>query len=251
MSDNENFDKPEDADRRDGGDSPADPADRATGRASDDQAFNDIVEGVELNTDGVDQSTGSGPEGPTDPPSRESQLATLLAERTEDLQRLQAEYVNYKRRVDRDRDLARQVGVRKVVADLMPVLDSIEMARQHGELEEGSGFRAVADALAKVAAAHDLPSFGAVGEEFDPHVHEALMQVPLPGATVTSVSQVMQPGYKLGDQVLRPARVAVSDPDPNAVSDGNGSTGTGSTGSNGSGASEADGGSGQSPAGDN
>ncbi|AZZ41467.1 nucleotide exchange factor GrpE [Acidipropionibacterium jensenii] len=241
MSDNENFDKPEDADRRDGGDSPADPADRATGRASDDQAFNDIVEGVEL-------STGSGSEGPADPPSRESQLATLLAERTEDLQRLQAEYVNYKRRVDRDRDLARQVGVRKVVADLMPVLDSIEMARQHGELEEGSGFRAVADALAKVAAAHDLTSFGAVGEEFDPHVHEALMQVPLPGATVTSVSQVMQPGYKLGDQVLRPARVAVSDPDPNAVSDGTGSTGTGSTGS---GASEADGGSGQGPAGDN
>ncbi|MCI1748902.1 MAG: nucleotide exchange factor GrpE [Acidipropionibacterium sp.] len=226
MSDNENFDN---------GDA-AQPDKRADDASTDDkQAFDEIVEGVELNTDDAQTAdAGAGqPDGAEqgdaaqDPPSRESQLATLLAERTEDLQRLQAEYVNYKRRVDRDRDLARQVGVRRVVQDLMPVLDSVEMARQHGELADGSGFKAVADALAKVAADHDLTTFGQVGEEFDPHVHEALMQVPLPGATVTSVSQVMQLGYKLGDQVLRPARVAVSDPDPSAVS-GSGDAGSGS-----------------------
>lgn len=217
MSDNENFDSSGDA------------ASHSDKQAADKQAFDEIVEGVELDGDsaaragqaaGADQ--GGAVQDAQDPPSRESQLASLLAERTADLQRLQAEYVNYKRRVDRDRDLARQVGVRRVVQDLMPVLDSVEMARQHGELIEGSGFKAVADALQKVAADHDLTSFGEVGVEFDPHVHEALMQVPLPGAKVTSVSQVMQLGYKLGDQVLRPARVAVSDPDPSATADGSG-----------------------------
>ena len=100
-----------------------------------------------------------------------------------------------------------------VITDLMPVLDSIAMARQHGEVE--GGFKLVVDELEKVANTHGLSSFGEVGDAFDPNLHEALMQMPMEGATVTSVSQVMQPGYKLGDRVLRPARVAVSDPDPN------------------------------------
>lgn len=239
MSDNENFDDRDDAGQpgqggagdQDGAGSPEaqdsqkgqdaqDGTKSQDGQAgdaqADRQAFDEIVDGVELNTPEEAAADADQP----DPPNREEQLATLLAERTEDLQRLQAEYVNYKRRVDRDRDLARRAGVRKVVTDLMPVLDSIEIARQHGELAEGSGFKAVADSLEKFAAAHDLTSFGEVGEEFDPHIHEALMQVPLAGATVTSVSQVMQSGYRLGDQVLRPARVAVSDPDPNAVAGG-------------------------------
>lgn len=142
-------------------------------------------------------------------------LEATVAERTEDLQRLQAEYVNYKRRVDRDRQLSRQSGAEGVVTDLMPVLDSIHMAAQHDELT--GGFKMVADEIAKVAAKHGLESYGAVGDEFDPRLHEALMQLPMPGVTVTTVSQVMQQGYTMNDRVLRPARVAVSDPDPAAA----------------------------------
>lgn len=150
---------------------------------------------------------------PGDP--RVAEMETLVAERTADLQRLQAEYVNYKRRVDRDRQLSKQTGIEAVVGDLMPVLDSIHMARSHDELN--GGFKLVADELAKVAAKYGLEAFGEVGDEFDPHLHDALMQVPLAGATVTCVSQVMQQGFRINDRVLRPARVAVSDPDPAAA----------------------------------
>ncbi|RMB62000.1 nucleotide exchange factor GrpE [Tessaracoccus antarcticus] len=138
--------------------------------------------------------------------------AALAAERTSDLQRLQAEYVNYKRRVDRDRSLSRQSGVEAVVADLMPVLDSISLAREHDDL--GGGFKMVAEALEKVAAKHGLTSFGAVGEVFDPNRHDALMEIPMEGTEVevTTISQVMQQGYALGDRIIRPARVGVANP---------------------------------------
>lgn len=141
-----------------------------------------------------------------------AQLKALVAERTLDLQRLQAEYVNYKRRVDRDRDLARSAGAEKVLTELLSTLDAVSMADAHGELT--GGFKMVADELHKVTGKHGLVAFGAVGDEFDPHRHEALMHQQMPGATTTCVSAVMQQGYQLGDRVLRPARVAVSDPDP-------------------------------------
>ena len=135
----------------------------------------------------------------------------VAAERTADLQRLQAEYVNYKKRVDRDRALARQLGIEAVVADLMPVLDAIQLAKSHGDLD--GGFKMVADELEKVAARHGLVAFGDVGDRFDPTRHEALMEVPLEEeVTVTTVSQVIQPGYQLRDRVIRPARVAVANP---------------------------------------
>lgn len=135
----------------------------------------------------------------------------VAAERTEDLQRLSAEYVNYKRRVDRDRNLARQAGIEAVVTDLMPVLDSISLARTHEDLE--GGFKLVAGELEKVAGKYGLVSFGEVGEEFDPNKHDALMEIPIEGGvTVTTVSQVMQQGYLLGERVIRPARVGVANP---------------------------------------
>lgn len=135
----------------------------------------------------------------------------IAAERTEDLQRIQAEYVNYKRRVDRDRALSRQSGIEAVVTDLMPVLDSISLARTHEDLE--GGFKLVADELEKVTGKYGLVSFGEVGEEFDPNKHDALMEVPIEGGVeVTTVSQVMQHGYALGDRVVRPARVGVANP---------------------------------------
>ena len=136
---------------------------------------------------------------------------TVAAERTADLQRLQAEYVNYKKRVDRDRALARQLGIEVVVTDLMPVLDAIQLAKSHGELD--GGFKMVAEEFEKVAAKHGLVIFGAVGDPFDPTHHEALMEVPLEEkVAVTTVSQVIQPGYQLNDRVIRPARVAVANP---------------------------------------
>ncbi len=140
-----------------------------------------------------------------------SELEALVAERTADLQRLHAEYVNYKRRVDRDRDLARLKGIETVVTDLLPVLDSIEAAKSHDELE--GGFKLVADELHKVVGKYGLEVFGEVGEAFDPTIHEALMHLPLEGEVdVTTISQVMQKGVKLHDRVIRPARVAVADP---------------------------------------
>lgn len=138
-------------------------------------------------------------------------LETLVAERTADLQRLQAEYVNYKRRVDRDRDLARQAGVEAVMVDFMPVLDSISLAKQHGDID--GGFKLVAVELQKLTDKHGLVAFGEVGDPFDPVLHEALMAVPLEHPVdVVTVSQVMQQGYQLKGRVVRPARVAVANP---------------------------------------
>ena len=136
------------------------------------------------------------------------------AEHLEDLRRLQAEYVNYKKRVDRDREQARDRGVTQVVEALLPVLDDIHAAREHGELE-GGPFAAIADKLEGILGRFGVESIGAKGEEFDPVIHEALMHVEadLPeDATTTTVVQVIQPGFKMGERVVRPARVSVADP---------------------------------------
>jgi molecular chaperone GrpE len=136
------------------------------------------------------------------------------AEHLEDLRRLQAEYVNYKKRVDRDREHARDRGVTQVVEALLPVLDDIHAAREHGELE-GGPFAAIADKLEGILGRFGVETLGAKGEEFDPAIHEALMHVEaeLPeDATTTTVVQVIQPGFKMGERVVRPARVSVADP---------------------------------------
>ncbi|MEO6019272.1 MAG: nucleotide exchange factor GrpE [Knoellia sp.] len=143
----------------------------------------------------------------------------LAAARLDDLQRLNAEYVNYKRRVDRDRAAVQERAVRDVLETLLPVLDDIQLAREHGDLTDGP-FAAIADKLEGSLGKFGLTRFGAVGETFDPMHHEALMHAAwdadnseLPSdATTTTVVQVLQPGYRAGDQVLRPARVAVADP---------------------------------------
>jgi molecular chaperone GrpE len=140
-----------------------------------------------------------------------AELEEVIAERTGDLQRLQAEYSNYKKRVDRDRTLARQGGIETVVLDLLPVLDSVEAAREHDELV--GGFKLVADELEKIAGKYGLEVFGEVGEAFDPQIHEALLAMPYEGEiSEPTISAVMQKGVKLNDRVLRPARVAVADP---------------------------------------
>lgn len=143
----------------------------------------------------------------------------LAAERLGDLQRLQAEYVNYKRRVDRDRALMQERAVRDVLESVLPVLDDIQAARDHGDLVDGP-FAAIADKLEATLGKYGLERYGAKGEAFDPMQHEALMHAPWPegdddlptDAQSTTVVTVLQPGYRAGEQVLRPARVAVADP---------------------------------------
>jgi len=141
-------------------------------------------------------------------------LEALAAERLADLQRLQAEFVNYRRRVERDRDVARGTAVAGVLEALLPVLDDVHLARQHGDLE-GGPFAAIAEKLDSVLGRLGLVRYGEPGEPFDPSVHEALIHTEAElaeGTTGTTVVQVLQPGYRAGDRVLRAARVAVADP---------------------------------------
>ena len=151
-------------------------------------------------------------EAPAEPEApQQPTVEQQLAERTADLQRLQAEYVNYKRRVDRDRELVRAQGETAVLQSLLTVLDDIGRADEHGEL--AGGFKAVADAIHQLAAKHGLESFGAKGEPFDPAVHEAVFHAGESAEVdTTTIDSVMRIGYRHGDRVLRPATVGVVEP---------------------------------------
>jgi molecular chaperone GrpE len=142
------------------------------------------------------------------------ELKAALAERTSDLQRVQAEYVNYKRRVDRDRDLARKVTIEGVLKDFLSVLDDVRSAREHEELN--GGFKAVAEEIERVTSKYGLESFGEAGDPFNPHIHEALLHAHAVGIDGPTCVEILQPGYRIGDRILRPARVAVAEPEPDA-----------------------------------
>jgi len=149
----------------------------------------------------------AGGAGPTD----DDELARQLAERTADLQRVQAEYANYRRRVDRDREVIRQTAVAGVLGNLLPALDDIGRARDHGELE--GGFKSVGEALEQTVERLGLVRFGTAGDRFDPTVHEALTHTHSAEVTEPTCVEVFQPGYRIGDRVVRAARVAVADPE--------------------------------------
>ncbi|HEX4060587.1 MAG TPA: nucleotide exchange factor GrpE [Streptosporangiaceae bacterium] len=133
-----------------------------------------------------------------------------LAERTADLQRLQAEYANYRKRVERDRAAVREQSLANVLAELLPVLDDIGRAREHGELS--GGFKSIAESFESAVAKLGLTTYGEKGDAFDPVVHEALMHSYSDDVTEPTCVQILQPGYKIGDRILRPARVAVAEP---------------------------------------
>ncbi|MEV7392156.1 nucleotide exchange factor GrpE [Streptomyces sp. NPDC091215] len=143
------------------------------------------------------------------------QVRTALGERTADLQRLQAEYQNYRRRVERDRITVREIAIANLLTELLPVLDDIGRAREHGELV--GGFKSVAESLETVAAKMGLQQFGKEGEPFDPTIHEALMHSYAPDVTETTCVAILQPGYRIGERTIRPARVAVAEPQPGAT----------------------------------
>jgi molecular chaperone GrpE len=133
-----------------------------------------------------------------------------LAERTADLQRLQAEYANYRKRVDRDRAAVREQAVVGTLSGLLPVLDAIDQAREHGELS--GGFKSVADSLQAALGRLGLVAYGEKGDPFDPKIHEALTHSYSSDVTEDTCVEILQPGYKVGERILRPARVAVAEP---------------------------------------
>ena len=139
-------------------------------------------------------------------------VTEVIAELRNDLLRLQAEYVNYRRRVERDRDVARDQAVIGVLNSLMPVLDDIDAARQHGDLADGP-FAAIAGKFENALKAYELTRIDETGVAFDPNIHEALIQQPSADVQADSVSQVLRAGYRKGDRVLRAAQVIVAIPE--------------------------------------
>jgi molecular chaperone GrpE len=151
------------------------------------------------------------PSGATGP-SPEAQLA----ERTADLQRLQAEYANYRKRVDRDRQMVAENATYQALVPIVDVLDTVDRAREHATTSGESldeGLRAVADQLERAVAGRGLSRFGEPGDPFDPNLHEALSHLGEdPDVQVTTVKQVVKAGYRIGDRVVRAAQVLVVDP---------------------------------------
>jgi molecular chaperone GrpE len=180
---------------------------------------------------------GSGAEtaAPAGAASREQELASQLAERTADLQRVSAEFANYRKRVERDRLAVREQALANVLVTLLPVLDDIGRAREHRELT--GGFKSVAESLETIVAKLGLTRFGEQGEPFDPNVHEALTHSYSSGVTEPTCVQILQPGYRVGERIVRPARVAVAEPDeaqaPAGSGDADSEAGAAGTGSRG------------------
>lgn len=136
----------------------------------------------------------------------------LLADMRNDLARAQAELVNFRKRVERDRAANRESVIAEVIRTLLPAIDDLSRAETHGDLA-GSPLELVAQKLRAGFARYGLRTVGEKGEAFDPHLHEAVVQLPSPGVTVNTVADVIEQGYALGDRLLRAAKVAVSVPD--------------------------------------
>ena len=136
----------------------------------------------------------------------------LAAERLADLQRVTAEYANYRKRTEANRELERERAVGDAVKGLIPVLDDLERAEKHGDLGEGSAFSSIAAKLRTAVERLGLTPYGEKGDPFDPQIHEAIFQQPTPDVTTDTVAEVVETGYRLGSTTVRVARVVVSVP---------------------------------------
>jgi len=165
------------------------------------EAIDALIESQESETAAQETVEEAAPVQETDP------VAALTA----DLQRLQAEYANYRKRVERDRAVAHELAIGSVLTELLAILDDIDRAAEHNELT--GGFKAVADQLAAITNRFGLEKYGTAGEEFDPQIHEALLHDTSADVKVSTASKILQPGYKYKERILRPARVAVTDPE--------------------------------------
>jgi molecular chaperone GrpE len=133
-----------------------------------------------------------------------------VAALTDDLQRLQAEYANYRKRVERDRALSAEVAISSVLLEFLAILDDLDRAAAHNEL--AGGFKAVADQVIATTSKLGLEKFGDAPSAFDPNIHDALMHETSADVSETTVTKILQPGYKYKERILRPARVVVTDP---------------------------------------
>ncbi|MBT2443932.1 nucleotide exchange factor GrpE [Streptomyces sp. ISL-36] len=166
---------------------------------------------AERETRSPKEDTAPGAErAPVETGTREAGLEAQLAERTDDLQRLKAEYDNYRKRVRRDRLAIREIAVANVLGGLLPVLDAIDQAREHGEVT--GGLKAVSEVLEGRLAALGLEPVGTVGEPFDPARHEAVTHEVSDTVDRPTCSALLRRGYRVGQQLLRPAQVTVTEP---------------------------------------
>lgn len=202
----------------------ADRAEAAAEEASDAQADAVKDENFEAAADGEAQfspeldpeveaeieETLSNVEPDADGDGEVSDIEAQLAERTEDLQRLNAEYTNYRRRTERDRQAVIETAKSQVIAAFLPILDDLDLARQHGDLNEGP-LKAIADKLSSTLESQKLEPFGAEGDAFDPEIHEAVQDLSSGGEQV--VGTVLRRGYRVGDKLVRNAMVIIADPE--------------------------------------
>ena len=159
---------------------------------------------------GEPQVSGAADTAPEATPVESAPMADPVAELTADLQRVQAEFSNYRKRVERDREAVRDAVVAKTLSELLPVLDDIGRARAHGELE--GGFKSVGEALEVTVTRLGLTPFGQPGDEFDPMRHEAIAHEHSADVKTSTCIAVFQPGYEFAGQVIRAAIVSVADP---------------------------------------
>ena len=198
----------------DGPDDASEPADQSAGSAAGQSA------GSAGSTAGDDAWTVDDILGAAQNPEAAAEDTAWPEERVEalestlllDLKRLQAEYANYRRRTEdqREREIERAKG--EAVKGLLPVLDDLDRAEKHGDLEAGTPFSAIAEKVRGVAEKLGVTSYGTAGEAFDPQQHEAIFQAPTPGVTVPTILEVVETGYRLGSVELRPAKVVVAVP---------------------------------------
>jgi molecular chaperone GrpE len=158
----------------------------------------------------LDPSAGGAGASPRIPSEDVVALEAAVAERTADLQRLQAEYANYRKRVERDRAMIRDIATADVLTSMLPIVDDIDRARSHGDLT--GAFKAVADQFDTALSKLGLEPFGQIGDPFDPAHHEAVMHTESDEVTEPTVTGVMRRGYKFADRLVRPAMVGVSEP---------------------------------------
>jgi len=144
--------------------------------------------------------------------AEDAAIADLETQLLNDLKRLQAEYANYRRRTEEQRSVEIERAKGAAIKSLLPVLDDLDRAEKHGDLEEGSPFATIAEKLRGITTHMGVTSYGTAGEAFDPQQHEAIVQVPNPGVTEATILEVVEVGYRLGSVELRPAKVVVAVP---------------------------------------
>jgi molecular chaperone GrpE len=173
------------------------PADGASGPGGDEELTVDDILGAAQNADAA---------------AEDAVLADLESQLLNDLKRLQAEYANYRRRTEEQREIEIDRATGAVAKGLLPVLDDLDRAEKHGDLDDGTPFAAIAEKLRGIAERMGLITYGAAGEVFDPQHHEAIFQAPTPGTTEPTILEVVETGYRLGSVELRPAKVVVAVP---------------------------------------